>query len=383
MKNRTLLYMLFITLLGYACSSNEETPDPTPENGGPGASKITAFQFPKSVNPQLEEDLQAELIQNNEGETNQIFIFVPSGIGFDKLTAQLTFNGKHIRYRQNPGSDFESYPTAGLELDYTYPKQMFLEVEGNEGHKNKTYQVFVDVKQPFKILEKGSIGEFIELSEMHYVNGGSIQNVGNQPLSLLNIKATAHIPVGFNFTTPMANFPKTGLLPNEQLDIQTRARAELALAGSYTVKTLWYPQLQGNPEHTDLYEGSPCLFNMIITEESTGNISVDRSTLAFQSQDHNPLDLIATFNLQNNASETVEFSFHKHVMELYKETAHEDALIPNGGNNISLAAGESKQITVSFKPAQKGCFSGEIELLKNGKTDWEENITLPFYLDLR
>lgn len=99
-------------------------------------SKITGFSFEKSKNPYFDSTIDAmKIIEYENYSKNSIYILVPAGTDFSKLTPTIVFDAATLYY--STGTDFKPYTSNNMVVDFKYPKYFYLQAENSNGVKSK------------------------------------------------------------------------------------------------------------------------------------------------------------------------------------------------------------------------------------------------------
>jgi hypothetical protein len=115
-------------------------------------AEITGLKFEASKNTTLATTVEAlKIVAYENSSYGAIYVIVPSGTDFSKLTPTITFDAAKLKYRTI--GEFETYPANGMTVDFKYPKQFSLQAENSLGVKSKIYHVIVDVKDPIRFNE--------------------------------------------------------------------------------------------------------------------------------------------------------------------------------------------------------------------------------------
>lgn len=222
----------------------------------PADAEITSFQFLRSKNPGLPTDVQSVRIIHPEGSLGKIFIWVPAGTDFASLTPSIGYNGTGLFYSQDgsqsPAGMTTPYPTAGLSINFAYPKQFYVVVKN--GNELKAYEVIVDVKNPVKMAVAVATTADVKRGTLHTVQATTFINVGNHPISIIGVDHSNQIPVGTSAVRATVAVPSFGLLPGANNDVKATISAQTYPAGTYEATASFKPRLYGHPEADNLLE---------------------------------------------------------------------------------------------------------------------------------
>jgi hypothetical protein len=209
---------------------------------------ISGFSFQKSDNVQFTEDITATRIIHEEATIGEIHVLVPAGTDFTHLKARITHNGEEIRYTQNamdvPVNSPNIYPSAGLALDYKYPKGFYIALK--RGTEVRTYSVLVDIINPIGISNDNVIISGLQSGPTQTIKVGEITNLGNRPITIKQILHTDQAPQGSNLRT-FVTVPSGGILPGSKANISTTLTEGFFFPGTYGVKASFMPSFFQQP----------------------------------------------------------------------------------------------------------------------------------------
>lgn len=219
--------------------------------------KITGFSFEKIKNPSLEATINAVKIIEYENYTeNAIYILVPVGTDFSKLTPTVTFNAAKLYY--SSGTEFKVYSSNTMEVDFRYPKRFYLQAENSNGTKSKIYNVIVDVKDPIKFEQNPVITPNVKAgdgsSTQFFPAAAKWTNQGNHPVRGMAVESYKNKTFPFDYTgdantiTAILSNPVSGtdgVLPGEKGEISITVR-KMAIQGKYKTTAVFAPTFNFN-----------------------------------------------------------------------------------------------------------------------------------------
>jgi hypothetical protein len=199
-------------------------------------AKITGFKFEKSKNPELDATIEAVKIAEYENfSEHAIYIIVPDGTDFSKLTPTITYDAVKLYY--NTDNQFVLYNNNNMTVDFTYPKQFYLQAENSSGTKSLRYNVIVDITNPIRFetpIITGDVKAGNGLTVEDFFGIATWTNQGNHPI-------TGMSPTEYKDKTyPVPDYPgdanvitaslvnpiggTVGVLPGEQGQINVRVK---------------------------------------------------------------------------------------------------------------------------------------------------------------
>ncbi|HEU4472799.1 MAG TPA: hypothetical protein VFR58_17010 [Flavisolibacter sp.] len=222
----------------------------TEEQGtGSTGPEVTGFRFEKSRNPQLAADVSAAEIVHSIGGMGKIYVFVPLGTDFTSLRPTVSFNGAGLYWSQDatsaPAASTAVYPSAGLDIDFAYPKVFYLAVKN--GTENKIYDVMVDVRNPVRLDDAsiiapntifGNTGFYPALTR--YINQG------NHAVSFDATTYANQVPAGSSAIRAMPSIPNLGLMPGEMAGVNITVNGLSSPPGNYQSTAVLRPKLYGD-----------------------------------------------------------------------------------------------------------------------------------------
>lgn len=246
----------------YTVTITEVAPEPDPE------AKLTSFRFEKAKNPSLPADVEAARIIEGVATIGKVFVFVPAGTAFSSLTPTMSFTGTGLFYLQDdagvPEQATTVYPTAGLAIDFTYPRVFYAVVRS--GAKVKTYKVIVDVKAPLYFDNATVTTPDAPLGAVRFLQTTTFQNRGNHPITIASVAHSEHVPAGIQTVRGSGGVPNGGVLANNRGDVFATVSAQTFPAGTYEVTATFKPRLVGHDEADDLLESSSLRIKTRIVE---------------------------------------------------------------------------------------------------------------------
>lgn len=215
-------------------------------------SKITGFSFEKSKNPSLESTINAVKIAEYENYSeNAIYIIVPVGTDFSKLTPTITFDAAKLYYSLGP--EFKPYTSNTMVVDFKYPKHFYLQAENSNGTKSKVYNVIVDVKDPIKFEQLPVITSNVKAGDgsttQYFPAAAKWINQGNHPIKGMAVESYKNKTFPFDYTgdantiTAILSNPvggTDGVLPGEKGEINITVR-KMPIAGKYKTTAVFVP----------------------------------------------------------------------------------------------------------------------------------------------
>lgn len=219
-------------------------------------SKITGFSFEKSKNPNLESNISATKIAEYENYSeNSIYVLVPVGTDFSKLTPTIAFDAAKLYYSLGP--EFKPY-TSTMVVDFKYPKHFYLQAENSNGIKSKVYKVIVDVKDPVKFEQLPVITPNVKAGDgsttQYFPAVAKWINQGNHPIKGMAVENYKNKTFPFDYTgdantiTAILSNPvggTDGVLPGEKGEINITVR-KMAISGKYKTTAVFAPTFNFN-----------------------------------------------------------------------------------------------------------------------------------------
>ncbi|HEV7332411.1 MAG TPA: hypothetical protein VGN63_15345 [Flavisolibacter sp.] len=246
----------------YAVTITEAPPEPDPE------AALTSFTFEKAKNPFLPADVEAARIIEGVGTIGKVFVFVPAGTSFSSLTPTIGFSGTALYYMQDaagvPENSTTVYPSAGLPIDFTYPKVFYAVVKS--GTTVKTYNVIVDVKAPIHFDNTTATTADVAVGAVRFIQATTFQNRGNHPITIASVAHTDHVPAGIQVIRGSGAAPNGGVLSNNRGEVFATISAQTFSAGSYEVTASFKPRLVNHREADDLLESTSLRIKSTIVE---------------------------------------------------------------------------------------------------------------------
>ena len=207
-------------------------------------SKITGFSFEKSKNPSLESTINAvKIVEYENYSENAIYIIVPVGTDFSKLTPTIAFDAAKLYYSLGP--EFKPYTSNTMVVDFKYPKHFYLQAENSNGTKSKVYNVIVDVKDPIKFEQLPIITTNVKTGDgsttQYFPAAAKWINQGNHPIKGMAVESYKNKVFPFDYTgdantiTAILSNPvggTDGVLPGEKGEINITVR-KMAIGGKY------------------------------------------------------------------------------------------------------------------------------------------------------
>lgn len=223
-------------------------------------TKITGFSFEKSKNPSLGTTINAvKIIEYENYSENAIYILVPAGTDFSKLTPTVTFDAAKLYY--SSGTEFKLYTSNTMEVDFKYPKRFYLQAENSNGTKSKIYNVIVDVKDPVKFEQIPVITPNVKAGDgtatQYFSTVAKWINQGNHPIKGMAVESYKNKTFPFDYTgdantiTAMLSNPVVGtdgVLPGEKGDVNVTVR-KMTISGKYKTTAVFVPTFNFN-NHT-------------------------------------------------------------------------------------------------------------------------------------
>lgn len=221
-------------------------------------SKVTGFSFEKSKNPYFDSTIDAlKIIEYDNYSENAIYILVPTGTDFTKLTPTIAFDAAKLYY--SSGTDFKPYTSNNMVIDFKYPKRFYLQAENSNGVKSKIYNVIVDVKDPIKFEQLPVITPNVKAgngSSTEYFSGVGIwMNQGNHPIRGMAVENYKNKTYPFDNYTGDANIITAilsnpvggteGVLPGEKGDVNVTVK-KVSIAGKYKTTAVFAPTFNFN-----------------------------------------------------------------------------------------------------------------------------------------
>lgn len=215
-------------------------------------AKITGFKFEKSKNPSLAATIDAVKIAEYENYTeNAIYVIVPVGTDFTKLTPTITYDAAKLSYSID--SDFILYPQNGLMVDFKYPKHFYLQAENSLGEKSRVYHVIVDVANPIRFdspIVTGNVATGDGMAVENFFAIATWTNQGNHPITGMAPKSykdkiypIPNFPGDANVITAAMVNPTAGtrgVLPGEKGEINVRVKRS-PVSGIYKTTAVFIP----------------------------------------------------------------------------------------------------------------------------------------------
>lgn len=246
----------------YTVIITEAPPQPDPE------AALTSFKFEKTKNPFLPADVEASRIIDGVATIGKVFVFVPAGTAFSSLTPTMSFTGTGLFYLQDdtgvPEQTTAVYPTAGLAIDFTYPKVFYAVVKS--GAKVKTYNVIVDVKAPIHFDNAAVTTPDAPVGAVRFLQTTTFQNRGNHPITIASVAHSEHVPAGIQVVRGSGGVPNGGVLANNRGDVFATVSAQTFPVGTYEVTATFKPRLVGHDEADDLLEATPLRMKTTIVQ---------------------------------------------------------------------------------------------------------------------
>lgn len=232
-------------------------------------TQITAFRFEKSRNPELAADIEADKIIYSDGNFGRIYVFVPVGTDFSKLTPTITYNGAGLFYTQDansiPANSTTTYPSSGMMIDFAYPKVFYAIIKSNS--EVKIYDVIVDVRNPIKFSHSSITTADVQKGAVRFIQQAtSFTNQGNHPISLEAVNHINHIPAGSNAIRANGVIPNFGLKPNESAVVTATISAQTFPPGTYQTTAVFTPEIYQQPDADGLLEASQITIKTTITD---------------------------------------------------------------------------------------------------------------------
>lgn len=228
---------------------------------------LTAFRFEKAKNPFLPANVEASRIIDGVATIGKVFVFVPAGTAFSSLTPTMSFTGTGLFYLQDdtgvPEQTTAVYPTAGLAIDFTYPKVFYAVVKS--GAKVKTYNVIVDVKAPIHFDNAAVTTPDAPVGAVRFLQT-TFQNRGNHPITIAGVAHSEHVPAGIQVVRGSGGVPNGGVLANNRGDVFATVSAQTFPVGTYEVTATFKPRLVGHDEADDLLEATPLRMKTTIVQ---------------------------------------------------------------------------------------------------------------------
>lgn len=215
-------------------------------------SKITGFSFEKSKNPSLESTINAvKIVEYENYSENAIYIIVPVGTDFSKLTPTIAFDAAKLYYSLGP--EFKPYTSNTMVVDFKYPKHFYLQAENSNGTKSKVYNVIVDVKDPIKFEQLPIITTNVKTGDgsttQYFPAAAKWINQGNHPIKGMAVESYKNKVFPFDYTgdantiTAILSNPvggTDGVLPGEKGEINITVR-KMAIGGKYKTTAVFAP----------------------------------------------------------------------------------------------------------------------------------------------
>ncbi|GGF03640.1 hypothetical protein [Flavobacterium limi] len=220
-------------------------------------SKITGFSFEKSKNPSLESTINAvKIVEYENYSENAIYILVPVGTDFSKLTPTITFDAAKLYYSLGP--EFKPYTSNTMVVDFKYPKHFYLQAENSNGNKSKVYNVIVDVKDPIKFEQLPVITQNVKAGDgsttQYFAAVAKWTNQGNHPIKGMAVESYKNKTFPFVYTgdantiTAILSNPVVGIdgvLPGEKGDVNITVK-RMSITGKYTTTAEFAPTFNFN-----------------------------------------------------------------------------------------------------------------------------------------
>lgn len=215
-------------------------------------SKITGFSFEKSKNPSLESTINAvKIVEYENYSENAIYILVPVGTDFSKLTPTIAFDAAKLYY--SLGTEFKLYTSNTMVVDFKYPKHFYLQAENSNGTKSKVYNVIVDVKDPINFEQLPFITPNVKAADgtttQYFAAAAKWINQGNHPIKGMAVESYKNKVFPFDYTgdantiTAILSNPvggTDGVLPGEKGEINITVR-KMPVAGKYKTTAVFAP----------------------------------------------------------------------------------------------------------------------------------------------
>jgi hypothetical protein len=230
--------------------------------------QITNFKFEKSKNPGLPSDIDAAKIIHSNSSIGKIFVFVPAGTDFSKLTPTITYSGQGLYYSQDelsaPSNSTTIYPAGGTLIDFAYPKKFYAVVKS--ASEVWTYDVIVDVRDPIKFTNSTiNTGDVVK-GKLHSLQVSGITNQGNHPISLVKVDHKNQIPSGLNVIRAFRAVPSFGLKPKERIDFNVNISAQTYPPGTYRTTAVFTPGIYHEADSDKLLQTSEITINSTIID---------------------------------------------------------------------------------------------------------------------
>lgn len=215
-------------------------------------AKVTGFKFEKSKNPDLDATIDAvKIVEYENYSENAIYVIVPEGTDFTKLTPTVTYDAAKLYY--DAGSGFEVFPANGTSIDFAYPKHFYLQAENSLGTKSKNYNVIVDIEDPIKFdapITTANVKTGDGMTVENFFAIATWTNRGNHPI-------TGMSPVEYKDKTyPIPNYPgdanvittsilnpnggTVGVLPGQKGEINVRVKRS-PIPGLFSTTAVFEP----------------------------------------------------------------------------------------------------------------------------------------------
>ncbi len=226
--------------------------------------KITGFKFEKSKNPSLPNDIEITKTIEDVG-MNKIYLFVPVGTDFTKLTPTITYDGTKLLYTTQ--STTNEYPEAGISVDFKYPNSFILEVKDRNDSEFKRTNVIVDVINPIKLETETVITPDASKADSastltvvtKWINQGNHVLLYRKANTQENQVPTTPTKV----ITASRTLPGGGLYPGDSANVSTIVNKRDYPVGTYKTTVVIYPRIQYHNEIDELLE--PVKLNVTAT----------------------------------------------------------------------------------------------------------------------
>lgn len=224
---------------------------------------ITDFKFEASKNPSLANDV---VIEHREQYTNNpnkedIYLFLPSGVGFSDLTPTISVDAEEVYYTQDVNPTIANvntpYPTAETSFDFTYPKKFIIVLRDNDNDRMKWVNVFVDVKNPVELENTvvTTADVTATTSTTPFLNITQWKNVGNHKIEYqTSTTYENNSPAsGVNFITARRVLVVDGLEPGESAGVNAYMMGNLP-ADEYKTTAVFYTRFVNHDVIDDFVE---------------------------------------------------------------------------------------------------------------------------------
>ncbi|MBL0741433.1 hypothetical protein [Chryseolinea lacunae] len=215
-------------------------------------AKVTGFAFEKSKNPGLDATIDAvKIMEYDNYSENAIYVIVPEGTDFSKLTPTVTYDAAKLFY--TTGSGFDLYPANGTSIDFSYPKHFYLQAENSLGTKSKNYNVIVDIKDPIRFdspITTANVKTGDGIAVENFFAIATWTNRGNHPITGMSpvqykdkIYPIPNYPGDANIVTTSIHNPNggtVGVLPGEKGEINVRVKRS-PIAGLFSTTAVFEP----------------------------------------------------------------------------------------------------------------------------------------------